>query len=377
MGGGTTDTSTNNEPWGPQADALRRIFGLSEDIYDQGPLDYFSRSTVGGRSAATLESEAGALDRVRNDRTAPVGAYLDDVISGRYLDIDSNPNLRAVGDAAAQDITRHYQTAIAPNLSLAGHGRAGSSAEATYRHESQRDLGDSLSQMYSGLYGGQYEAERGRQQGASALMPQIQGSRRADLAFGHSMGESADAYDQRLLNDLIARFEFDRDEPSLRLSRHRSNIVDGLSTVPGAGGSSTSSSGGGAQTAGAVIGGVGALASLIGSISAASACSRKFKIEHDEDVDGEEVLKQLLRLPIAIWEYKPEVQDQTKLVGHHVGPYAEDFERLFGIGDGEQIFLMDGIGIALAAIKHLAGRVQDLEKQVGGESIPVLEELTH
>ena len=67
-------------------------------------------------------------------------------------------------------------------------------------------------------------------------------------------------------------------------------------------------------------------------------------------------------LPVERWKYKKGVADE----GEHIGPYAEDFRELFGIGDGETINVIDALGVCLKAIQELSAKVNDLESRTAG-----------
>jgi len=83
-------------------------------------------------------------------------------------------------------------------------------------------------------------------------------------------------------------------------------------------------------------------------------------------VDGEELLEKLAQLEVSRWSYK--TQDERI---EHIGPMAQDFYRLFEVGDNNTtISTIDPDGIALAAIKELYQQNQDLKKQV--EELEVL-----
>lgn len=69
-------------------------------------------------------------------------------------------------------------------------------------------------------------------------------------------------------------------------------------------------------------------------------------------VNGAEILSRLAELPVNRWSYKS--QDAGI---EHVGPMAQDFFRLFGLGeDNRHISTLDPDGIALAAAKELYSR---------------------
>ncbi|MEM6455355.1 MAG: tail fiber domain-containing protein [Acidobacteriota bacterium] len=92
-----------------------------------------------------------------------------------------------------------------------------------------------------------------------------------------------------------------------------------------------------------------------------------------EAVDPSQVLDSVLTLPISTWTYikgDPEVQ--------HLGPMAQDFHALFGLGEGEtSIATIDVAGVALAAIQGLDEKVQakDAEIEQLNDRIEALEAL--
>jgi len=76
-------------------------------------------------------------------------------------------------------------------------------------------------------------------------------------------------------------------------------------------------------------------------------------------IDGADVLEKIAQLPLWQWNYRT----QSASV-QHVGPTAQDFRRLFGLGQDEKtISSMDPAGIALAAIKELNTQNQQLIEQ--------------
>ena len=76
------------------------------------------------------------------------------------------------------------------------------------------------------------------------------------------------------------------------------------------------------------------------------------------EVDYQEVLEKVAELPISQWSYKS--QDESL---EHIGPMAQDFYRLFGLGeDDKHINTLDPDGIALAAIKGLIDKNDALER---------------
>lgn len=54
-------------------------------------------------------------------------------------------------------------------------------------------------------------------------------------------------------------------------------------------------------------------------------------------------------MPVEAWDYKEGVADE----GRHIGPYAQDFKRETGLGDGKTISVVDAIGLAIKGIQEL------------------------
>jgi len=77
-------------------------------------------------------------------------------------------------------------------------------------------------------------------------------------------------------------------------------------------------------------------------------------------VDGFEILEKLGQLPISTWNYKTDAPSV-----HHLGPMAQDFAAMFGLGDNDRVInLVDANGVLMVAVQALYRRVQSLEAEV-------------
>ena len=82
--------------------------------------------------------------------------------------------------------------------------------------------------------------------------------------------------------------------------------------------------------------------------------------ENFRPVDCNTLLEQIESLEITEWNYKTE-SDEVR----HIGPTAQEFQRVFGVGsDGKTISTIDPAGISLAAIKGLLEKNEQLEREV-------------
>lgn len=95
-------------------------------------------------------------------------------------------------------------------------------------------------------------------------------------------------------------------------------------------------------------------AATLATILASMFCSKEFK-ENNSEIDHNQVLESVSALPVEKWTYKDGASE-------HIGPYAEDFKELFGLGDGKVIPIVDAFGVCLSAIKALTARVNELER---------------
>jgi hypothetical protein len=96
-----------------------------------------------------------------------------------------------------------------------------------------------------------------------------------------------------------------------------------------------------------------------GDYAWAAVSDRNIK-ENVRPVSGSDVLAKISQLEINRWNYQ--TQDPSI---EHIGPMAQDFYRLFGVGDNNTtITTIDPDGIALAAIKELDERNRRLEERM-------------
>ena len=92
--------------------------------------------------------------------------------------------------------------------------------------------------------------------------------------------------------------------------------------------------------------------------------SKTFK-ENFQPLNRQQLLDRISQLPVGSWQYKDSQE-------RHIGPYAEDFVSAFDVGtireDGkrENMYLAAGdvAGVALAGVKALLERIEQLEKRI-------------
>ena len=68
---------------------------------------------------------------------------------------------------------------------------------------------------------------------------------------------------------------------------------------------------------------------------------------------------------VALKVLKELPKEQSRLVQKHISPMAEDFKKMFDVGDGMGLAPKDIAGVALQAIKELATEVEQLKIKIG------------
>lgn len=102
-----------------------------------------------------------------------------------------------------------------------------------------------------------------------------------------------------------------------------------------------------------LMGGLGqAVGTVIGMFS-----SEELK---EDKKPARNLLKAIEKMPVEKWKYKDGVADG----GEHIGPYAEDFKKQTGVGDGRTIAFQDALGVTMGAVKEVADKVGKLERRI-------------
>lgn len=216
-----SSSSTNVPRW--QRRHLQDLYGRAQGV-SQVPLEYYPGETVAGFDPATLEAQDMALSRAREGNPALNAAqdYTTASIQGQYLDPNSNPYLRQTYDQAAEAVGDQFNRITLPGIEsrFARAGQSNSGQLLGARRIATEALGDTLGGLATSIYGGAYDAERGRQDAASRFAPTLAAEDYRNIDAIGGVGAQREDQQQRLLDDLIARFDFAQNEPGLRLSRY-------------------------------------------------------------------------------------------------------------------------------------------------------------
>jgi hypothetical protein len=167
----------------PNQQALRQQAGqaiASGNQYAQalggGNLGLSTLGTIAGGGGAGMEQLAKTL-------------------GGAYLSPDSNPYIRGVVDAAQRPVTDAYQRSTAPqtDYNFATSGRYGSGALLGARSQNEQNLGRSLGDISTNIYGQNYANERARQDAAANQYAGLQQTAGSNYGQLYNQGQTAAA----------------------------------------------------------------------------------------------------------------------------------------------------------------------------------------
>mgnify|MGYP005840504751 CR=1 FL=1 len=107
----------------------------------------------------------------------------------------------------------------------------------------------------------------------------------------------------------------------------------------------------------------GAIGTLGGAAMTAWGSSKDSKTDKSDIPDGE-ALQAVKGLDVESWRYKdgqkhPVTGELLPADKRHVGPYAEDFKKQTGFGDGKTIDPISAMGITMKAVQDLDKKLED------------------
>lgn len=100
--------------------------------------------------------------------------------------------------------------------------------------------------------------------------------------------------------------------------------------------------------------GIGALGNALGTVAGAWMFGSSKDIKHDKEPF--DALGAVRKMPVEAWTYNEGKGDGKR----HVGPYAEDFQKATGVGDGKSIDAISMMGITMGAVRQLADKIDQL-----------------
>ena len=219
MSGGGGGGTTRTEPPTYLEPHLEASANQSGYLYGLGGPQQYPGSTVVPFSQQTEQAMAGVQNRALSG--SPVNAaanqYMTDMLSGRYLSPDSNPWLEQTYNRAAQATRSQLDS------QFAGAGR---DIEAQLPARA-----DQLNNLATSIYGGAYDAERGRQNAMLPFAPQIANQDYFDWGQLANVGGQVEGLASQYQGDAANRWMYEQMLPEQNLD----NWIQRLGLNPASG----------------------------------------------------------------------------------------------------------------------------------------------
>lgn len=104
---------------------------------------------------------------------------------------------------------------------------------------------------------------------------------------------------------------------------------------------------------------------MLGGAALTKYSSKEVKEDKQEIPEGKAILA-IEAMPVEKWRYMPGIEDG----GEHIGPYAEDMQRVTGLGDGKTIQIQDVLGLTMRGLQDVNRKVDRLAEQLGIGAFP-------
>jgi len=223
--GGTTNTVQKADPWSGQQPYLQGgtdvngntvpgVLPEAAKLYQNNPLQFYPGQTFASPSQNTLEAQqmqANMASQGVSGAQASANQNLQDTLSGKYLDINSNPYLMP----AAQNILANVLPQVNSQFAASGRGNSGLASRAAAQGAT-----DALAtQAFNN-----YNAERARQMQGVMLSPTLQQANYLPAAKLAEVGASQEDQQQQIINDAMQRYQFNQQAPYQQLGLYNSLV---------------------------------------------------------------------------------------------------------------------------------------------------------
>lgn len=210
-----TQTVTKADPWSEQQPYLKQGFQQAQEIYNQGAPGYYPGQTVAPFSPETNAAMEAQTNRALAGSPLMTAAQqqLTDTMSGKYLDVNTNPYLMPLAD----QIRANVQPGIEGRF--AGSGRLNSGLAS-------RAVGQGVTDALATQAYQNYNDERTRQTQGMMFAPSLANADYNDISKLADVGAQREGMAQAQTNADIAKYNYEANLPNNWLSQYM-NIIQG------------------------------------------------------------------------------------------------------------------------------------------------------
>ena len=213
-------TTTSNEPSEFIKPYLEGAMDDAQDLYESDNPNFYPNATYVNFSPET--DTALELTKQRalagNPLLGSAQTEINNILSGTYLDTNSNPYASAMFNQMAGDVTSNV------NSLFTKAGRFGSGAN-------QEVLADSLGDLATDIYYKNYQDERNRMMDAVNVAPGLAQEDYTDIQALANVGASREELEYAKLQDSINRFDYEQQKPYFKLNQYLGALGSNVPTM--------------------------------------------------------------------------------------------------------------------------------------------------
>lgn len=239
-GGGGGGETQETEPWEEQQPYLKKGFRAAEQDVLNRPTEFYGGQTYADFTPEQLQAQELTAARALNNPLLGIGqGQVAQTAAGAYG--FGSPYMQNIQDQMVASAREQVDPMFAQ-----AHSRVGSPGHA-------EALGRGVARGMTPYM----EAERGRQLQAAGMAPQMAMADYADIQALGGVGMQKQALDQAAINEQMARFQYEQDEPTRRIQDYMGLVgggnYGGVTRVDTGGGNPIMGTAGGALS-GAMMG---------------------------------------------------------------------------------------------------------------------------
>jgi len=261
-GGGSTETAVR-EPWTEIQPYLKDIYSEASGQYESYRPEFYPGQTQAGFSPDQLAAQAGIRDFALQGAPAIMNPALSAYQYGTgssILDVANNPYVQGMARGAAQDVFAQLDPALAGiRQGAVQSGGYGGSRQGIAEGLAIGGAADAATRAAADIYGQAYGQGLGAQTQTLGLTGDILQAGFAPYGALSMSGAEQQAAQQALINDAMAKYEFEQNLPYNALNQYMGTISGTSGLLGGAGTTTTTSPG---------LSGIGRLGQAVGVANA-------------------------------------------------------------------------------------------------------------
>jgi hypothetical protein len=219
--GGSTSTNAKTEGYtrpylASQGRLQNNIFNMAQQLYNQTPKDAYTGDLVAPMSGATGQS-LGMLQGLAGQDFGgqQISDFASQLLSGQFLDPNSNPYFKATVDAATRPILQNLREQQLPALTSQAvqSGAYGGTRNAVAQGIASRGASQAIGDTTANLSNQIYEGERARQMAAPQMFAQAAGLKTLPAQFMGQVGSTLENYQNQQLGQAYQRYLMQQQAP--------------------------------------------------------------------------------------------------------------------------------------------------------------------